>query len=78
VYSAVYIHSLPDLEEVAQVVVGQHPEWVTFTPDGKTAYIGTAGDNATVAVDVATRKFVSRIPVGQVPKRVGTALMAVD
>ena len=78
VYSSVYIHSLPDLTEIAQVVVGQHPEWITFTPDGKTAYIGTAGDNATVAVDVATMKFVSRIPVGQVPKRIGTAMMPVD
>jgi YVTN family beta-propeller protein len=78
VYSSVYIHSLPDLTELAQVVVGQHPEWVTFTPDGKTAYIGTAGDNSTVAVDVATMKMVSRIPVGQVPKRIGTAMMPVD
>lgn len=78
VYSTVYIYSLPDLEEVAQVYVGQHPEWITFTPDGKTAYIGAAGDHVTYAVDVASMKTVARIPVGQVPKRVATVLMAID
>jgi YVTN family beta-propeller protein len=78
VYSTVYIHSLPDLVEVGQVFVGQHPEWVTFTPDGKTAYIGAAGDHVTYAVDVATMKTVARIPVGQVPKRLASVYMAVD
>jgi len=78
VYSTVYIHSLPDLTEIGQVYVGQHPEWVTFTPDGKTAYIGAAGDNVTYAVDVATMKTVAKIPVGQVPKRLASVYMAVD
>ena len=78
VYSHVYVHSLPGLEEIGQVFVGQHPEWVTFTPDGKYAYIGAAGDNETHAIDVATLKKVATIPVGQVPKRVGTVLMAID
>ena len=78
VYSHAYVYSLPDLKEIGRVFVGQHPEWITFTPDGKYAYIGAAGDNATHAIDVATMKSVAIIPVGQVPKRVGTALMAVD
>ncbi len=78
VYSTVYIHSLPDLKEIAQVFVGQHPEWVTFTPDGKTAYIGAAGDNVTYAVDVKTMKTTARIPVGQVPKRLASVMMAID
>jgi YVTN family beta-propeller protein len=78
VYSTVYIHELPSLEEIGQVYVGQHPEWVTFTPDGKTAYIGAAGDHVTYAVDTKTMKAVARIPVGQVPKRVATVRMAVD
>jgi YVTN family beta-propeller protein len=66
------------LTEIGQVYVGQHPEWVTFTPDGKTAYIGAAGDNVTYAVDVATMKTVAKIPVGQVPKRLASVYMAVD
>jgi len=78
VYSHAYVHSLPDLKEIGRVFVGQHPEWVTFTPDGKFVYIGAAGDNETHAIDVATMKKVATISVGQVPKRVGTALMAVE
>jgi YVTN family beta-propeller protein len=78
VYSHAYVYSLPDLKEIGRVFVGQHPEWVTFTPDGKTVYIGAAGDNETHAIDVGTMKVVATISVGQVPKRVGTALMAVE
>ena len=78
VYSHVYVHSLPDLREIGRVFVGQHPEWVTFTPDGKYAYIGAAGDNETYAIDVAAMKAVATIRVGQVPKRVAMVRMAVD
>lgn len=78
VYSHAYVYSLPDLREIGRVRVGQHPEWVTFTPDSKTVYIGAAGDNETHAIDVASMKKIATIAVGQVPKRVGTALMAVE
>ena len=78
VYGYAYVHSLPELKEIGRVFVGQHPEWVTFTPDGKFAYIGAAGDNQTFVVDVAKLKEVARIPVGQVPKRIATVTMAVE
>lgn len=78
VYSHVYIHSLPDLEEIGRVFVGQHPEWITFTPDGNRAYIGAAGDNVTYAVDANKLEAIAKIPVGQVPKRVAMVRMAVD
>lgn len=78
VYSHAYVYSLPDLKPMGSVFVGQHPEWITFTPDGKFAYIGAAGENMTVAVDVKTMKVVAKIPVGQVPKRVGTALLQTE
>ncbi|MEY4706279.1 MAG: hypothetical protein RJB58_2 [Pseudomonadota bacterium] len=78
VYGHAYVYSLPDLKPMGSVFVGQHPEWITFTPDGKFAYIGTAGENMTVAVDVKTMKVVAKIPVGHVPKRVGTALLQTE
>jgi YVTN family beta-propeller protein len=78
VYSHAYVFSLPDLAPIGTVFVGQHPEWVTFTPDGRFAYIGAAGDNMTYAVDTRTLKEVARIPVGQVPKRIATAVLQVD
>ena len=51
---------------------------MTFTPDSQFAYIGAAGDNMTYAVDVRTLKEVARIPVGQVPKRIATAVLQLD
>jgi len=78
VYGYAYIHSTIDYKEIGRVFVGQHPEWVTFTPDGRFAYIAAAGDNQTFVIDVATRKEVARIDVGQVPKRNGTVVMRLD
>jgi YVTN family beta-propeller protein len=72
-----YVYSLADMKEIGRVFVGQHPEWFTFTPDGKFAYIAAAGDNSVTVVDVQTLKVVAHIPVGQVPKRNGTAIMLV-
>jgi YVTN family beta-propeller protein len=38
-------------------------------------YVAAAGDNVTFVVDTKTFKEVSRIPVGQVPKRNLTAIL---
>jgi YVTN family beta-propeller protein len=78
VYGYAYVHSLPDLKEVGRVYVGQHPEWVTATPDGRFVYIAAAGDNQVFVVETATLKVVARIPVGQVPKRNATARLRVS
>ena len=75
VYGYAYVHSLPDLKEVGRVYVGQHPEWITQTPDGKYVYVAAAGDNQVFVVDAATLKVVTRVPVGQVPKRNATAIL---
>ncbi|MGE0816057.1 MAG: hypothetical protein AB7O28_23325 [Vicinamibacterales bacterium] len=77
VYGYAYVHSLPDLKEVGRVFVGQHPEWVTFTPDGKYIYVAAAGDNMVFVVDAVALKEVARIPVGNVPKRNTTAVLRV-
>ena len=55
--------------------VGKVPDWITFTPDGKTAYIAVSEENLVSAIDTATRKEVARIPVGEVPKRNGTVVV---
>jgi YVTN family beta-propeller protein len=73
--SAVYIYSLPDLQLVGSVDVGVAPDWVTLTPDGKTAYVANAGSNNVSVVDMGGLREVTRIPVGQVPKRNITAML---
>jgi YVTN family beta-propeller protein len=69
----VYVYSLPDVKLLGEVAIGRRPDWVTFSPDSKTVYISTGGINSTSAIDVATRKEITRIPVGTDPKRVITA-----
>jgi YVTN family beta-propeller protein len=73
--SALYSYSLPDLKLLGSAEVGRSPDWVTLTPDGKTAYVANAQSNSVSAVDVRTMKEVARIPVGQVPKRNTTAML---
>ena len=73
--SHVYAYSLPDLKLLGGVHVGDHPDWLTFTPDSKSVYVANAGSNSVSVVDVASRKEVTRIPVGQVPKRNITAVL---
>ena len=68
--SAVYKYSLPDLKLVGQTEInGIDPNWVTLTPDGKTAYVAIAGSNWVAAIDIATMNQVAKTPVGYVPKR---------
>ena len=73
--SYVYGYSLPDLRLLGGVHVGDHPDWLTFTPDSKRIYVANAGSNSVSVVDVATMKEVKRIAVGQVPKRNITAIL---
>ena len=73
--SALYSYSLPDLKLLGTTFVGLSPDWVTLTPDGKRAYVANAGSNSVSVVDISSMKEVTRIPVGQVPKRNITAVL---
>ena len=73
--SALYMYSLPDLKLLGGADVGNAPDWVTLTPDGKSAYVANAGANSVSVVDIKSMKEVTRIPVGQVPKRNITAVL---
>lgn len=73
--SAVYLYSLPDLKLLGSADVGLAPDWVTLTPDGKKAYVANAGSNSVSVVDIRSMKEITRIPVGQVPKRNITAVL---
>jgi YVTN family beta-propeller protein len=73
--SRVYMYSLPDVKLLGESKVGHHPDWLTFTPDGKRVYVANAGSNSVSVIDVVERKELTQIPVGQVPKRNITALL---
>jgi len=73
--SRVYMYSLPELKLLGESKVGHHPDWLTFTPDGTRVYVANAGSNSVSVIDVAARKEITQIPVGQVPKRNTTAVL---
>jgi YVTN family beta-propeller protein len=65
----VYAYSLPELDLLGEVKVGNHPYWMTFTPDSRFVYVSNGVSNDVSVIEVATRKEVKRIPVGKEPKR---------
>ena len=73
--SSIYFYTLPDLKLAGSAEVGKSPDWVTLTPDGKTAYVACAASNFVSVVDIKAMKEVTRIPVGEVPKRNITAVL---
>jgi YVTN family beta-propeller protein len=73
--SAIYSYSIPDLKLLGSADVGKSPDWVTLTPDGKTAYVACAASNFVSVVDLKSMKETTRINVGQVPKRNITAVL---
>lgn len=75
VAGAVFVYSLPDLKLKGHVSVGNVPDWLTFTPDGRYVYESNAGSNSVSAIDTKTLREVARIPVGEVPKRSATLLI---
>jgi len=80
--NAVFVYDLADLKLKGHVdlptinIPGKKPigsvaNWMTFTPDGKQAYVSNAASNSVTAIDTETMKINAVIPVGQAPKRVG-------
>ena len=75
--NALYSYSLPDLKPSGTAYLsGKGAAWITLTPDGKRAYVADPVGNMTIVVDVPTMKEVAKIPVGQVPKRNHTMVVA--
>ncbi|HEV1995004.1 MAG TPA: cytochrome D1 domain-containing protein [Candidatus Acidoferrum sp.] len=84
--NAVFVYSLPDLKLIGHVALsevhplglsptGAVPEWITFTPDSKFAYVSDSAARSVSAIDTKTLKEVALIPVGEVPKRVNTLVL---
>ena len=68
--SHVYVYSVyPGLELLASIPVGTDPDWITFTPDNRFAYVANAVSRNVTAVDMRTYQPVATIPVGEGPKR---------
>jgi YVTN family beta-propeller protein len=86
VANATFEYSLPDLKLLGHTTLaeiyspgnpptGSVPEWITFTPDSKVVYVSNSGARSVSAIDTATMKLIAVIPVGEVPKRIGTLFL---
>ena len=64
--------ALPDLKLAGHGPIASVPNWVTFTPDGKSVYISNAAIRSVTAIDTQSMKVTAVIPVGEVPKRINT------
>jgi YVTN family beta-propeller protein len=84
--NATFKYSLPDLklmghtelpvvQTLGQASTSSVPEWITFTPDSKVVYVSNSGARSVSAIDAATLKLMTVIPVGEVPKRINTLVL---
>lgn len=56
-------------KQIATIPMGGRVYWLTFSPDGKMAYVSVRSRNETAVVDTESKKIVARIPAGKEPKR---------
>jgi len=61
-YVAVYSH--PDLKLLKIIPVGADANWITFSPDGRFAYVGCRGSNEVSVISVAELKEIKRVKTG--------------
>jgi YVTN family beta-propeller protein len=63
--SALYAYSLPDLKLLGGAALrGKGAQWLTITPDDKTAYVANEQSNDVSVVDIKSLKEIALIPVG--------------
>ena len=68
--NTLYAYSLPDLTLIGGAALGgKGANWLTISPDDKTAYVANPQTNDVSVVDIKSLKEVARIPVGFAPSR---------
>lgn len=66
-YVAVY--RLHDLGLVAQISVGEDPNWIRMRADSKVAFVSNRGSDDLSILDLEQMKEVARVPAGDMPQR---------
>jgi YVTN family beta-propeller protein len=56
-------------KQIAKIPMASEVYWLTFSPDGKNAYVSVRGKGEVVVVDSATKKVTAMVAVGKEPKR---------
>jgi YVTN family beta-propeller protein len=56
-------------KQIKTLPMGEKVYWLTFSADGKTAYIAVRGNDEVAVVNAETKEITDRIKVGKEPKR---------
>jgi len=75
-YDLVAFFGLPEMNLLGWVPVGDDPNWITLTPDGKHAYVSNRASDEVSVIDLATRKEIGRIKAGKYPQRMASVSVA--
>ena len=73
--NSLYVYEVKADRITGRVPVGDGPNWVTFSPDGKYVCVSNTGTNDVSIIDVRTRREVKRVKVGKAPKRIVAAVL---
>ena len=73
---SVYVYDVPSGKVSPAIAVGQFPNWIAFSPDGRYGCISNTGSNDCSIVDRGSKKEIARIKVGKAPKRLAALSVA--
>jgi YVTN family beta-propeller protein len=65
----VFIYDVPGGKVSSAIAVGQYPNWIAFSSDGRYGCVTNTGSNDCSIIDRRDKKEVARIKVGKAPKR---------
>ncbi|HLK34691.1 MAG TPA: beta-propeller fold lactonase family protein [Terriglobales bacterium] len=68
--NCLYIYDVKAGKITGSVPVGDGPNWVAFSPDGKYVVVSNSGSDDVSIIDVQSRREVARVKTGRIPKRV--------
>jgi YVTN family beta-propeller protein len=70
----VAVFDLATLQPIARIAVGDYPDGIEASFDGKSVYVVDWESNDVAQIDVASLKVVATMPVGDSPRSFGTFL----
>lgn len=72
----VYVYDVASGKVAGSIAVGELPNWIAFSPDGRYGCVTNTGTNDCSIVDRQGKKEVARIKVGKAPKRLASLSIA--
>jgi YVTN family beta-propeller protein len=65
----IYVYDIASKKLGKRIAVGECPNWISMTHDGKYAAVSNADTDDTSILDIKSEKEIARIKVGKAPKR---------